>query len=305
MKSPYSTEFIVGIERELFKDFSVGINYTYKNKGRLVEDIDWLRGIDPNNGNWVHYTVREPGWDAEFGTSDDADITVYGVRAGSEELKLVFTNPEGAKRTYHGVDFIFQKRMSNNWQLLGSVTVSKFEGNIGSGYGATWGFSGAFNDPNWDVNRFGRLDFDRPVQIKLQSTVLLPADFALSAFYFHFAGEPWGRQLRVYFPFDPTTYDSSNPPFVTVQAEAPGNRRYRARNNIDLRLEKTFRISTFGRLGLFLDVVNVLGENWFDINEDPGGWILADGSFVQWPVYGDHYQANGLRTFKLSARFNF
>ena len=304
MKSPYSTEFIVGIEREIFKDFSLGITYTYKNKGRIVEDVDWLRGINPDNGNWVAYTVSEPGWDAEFGTADDADITVYAVKAGAEELRYVFTNPEGAERKYHGVDFIFQKRMANRWQLLGSVTLSKFEGNLGAGYGDTWGFSGGSDSPNWFVNRYGRLDFDRPVQIKLQGTVLLPLDFALSAFYFHFSGEPWGRQLRIYFPPDPA-YDAANPPFTEVQAEAPGERRRRSRNNIDMRLEKSFTFGSFGRLGIYLDVVNVLGENWFDINEDPGGWILPDGSFQQWPVYGDHYGANGLRVYKVSARFTF
>ena len=258
LKSPYSTEFIVGIERELFKDFSVGLTYTYKNKGRFVEDIDWYRGIDPDSGNWVPYTVHEPGWDAEFGTADDADITVYAVKAGAPESVLVLTNPEGAVRKYHGVDFIFQKRMSNRWQLLGSVTLSKFEGTLGSDYGSTWGFSGGFNSPNYLVNRYGRLDFDRPVQIKLQGTVLLPLDFALSAFYLHMSGVPWGRQLRIYFPAD-SAYDAANPPYTEVQAEAPGSRRRLSRNNIDMRLEKTFRFGDIGRLGIFLDVVNLLG----------------------------------------------
>jgi hypothetical protein len=72
-----------------------------------------------------------------------------------------------------------------------------------------------------------------------------------------------------------------------------------------MRVEKTFNIGDFGRVGIFLDVLNVLGESWFDINQNPGGTLFPDGSFVQDPAYGQHYGANGLRTFKLSARFTF
>ncbi len=304
VKSPYSDEFIVGIERELFKDFSLGVIYTYKNKGRVVETIERYRGQHPDSGSWVPYTVSEPGWDGQFGTEDDADITVYGVKAGAPESRLVMANPEGAKRRYHGVDIMFQKRMSNRWQMAGSLTLSKFEGNIGAGYGWTHGLSGAFNDPNWDVNRFGRLDFDRPVQIKLSGTVLLPGDFSLSTYYFHMSGAPWGRTLMIWFPQDPS-FDAANPPTTTVQAEAPGSRRFRSRNNLDLRVEKTFGIGDLGRLGIFVDLLNVLGERWFDVDEDPGGWIMPDGSFIRFPTWGQFIGANGLRTFKASIRFTF
>jgi len=266
--------------------------------------VDWLRGNSPDSGWWVPYTVKEPGWDGEFGTEDDANITVYAVKEGAPELRYVFTNPKGAVRKYQGVEFIINKRMSNRWQFLGSLTLSKFEGNIGANYGATWGFSGAFDDPNWFVNRYGRLDMDRPVQLKLQGSVMLPLDFMLSAYYFHVSGAPWGRTLRIYFPPDPS-YDATNPPYVEVQAEPPGKRRFRSRNNMDARVEKLFNLGKMGQLGIFLDVLNVFGESWFDVNQDPGGWILPDGSFVRWPNYGQFYKANGLRTFKVSARFSF
>ena len=92
---------------------------------------------------------------------------------------------------------------------------------------------------------------------------------------------------------------------MDVNAEAPGERRLRSRNNLDLRVEKIFRIGSFGQLGFFVDVLNVLGERYFDIQQDPGGWILPDGSFVQWPQFGQFIGAHGLRTYKLSVRFSF
>ncbi len=304
LKSPYMDEFIVGIERELLKDFSIGINYIYKKKQRILEDTEKLRDFRPDSGYWVPFTVKEPGGDGKLGTSDDKDIKVYAIKAGAPPSQFWTTNPEGAVRKYQAIQFIINKRMVNRWQLLFSLTYSKFEGNIGASFAATQSNSVAFDDPNYLVNRYGRLDMDRPLLIKLQGSVMLPLDFMLSAYYFHTSGAPSGRTLRIFFPPNPQ-YDISNPPFVDVSAEAPGERRHPSRDNLDLRIEKSFKIARIGRLGIFLDVLNVLGENWFDEEIDPGGLIFPDGSFVQWSSFGQATAAHGLRTFKFSARFTF
>lgn len=304
LESPYMDEFIVGIERELFKDFSIGISYIYKKKQRILEDTEKFRGYQTDNGSWVPYTVREPGWDGEFGTSDDADITVYAVKAGAPPSQFWTTNPEGAERKYQAVEFIINKRMANRWQLLFSLTYSKFEGNIGANYLATQSNSIAFDDPNYLINRYGRLDMDRPLLMKLQGSVILPFDVMLSAYYFYTSGAPWARTLRIFFPPDPQ-FDPTNPPYIDVNAEAPGERRHRSINNLDLRIEKNFNIGKIGRLGIFLDVLNAVGESWYDVENDPGGWVLPNGSFVQWPTYGRFTAAEGLRTYKVSARFTF
>jgi len=304
LKSPYLDEFIIGLEREIFKNFSLGISYIYKKKQRIVDDVDKFRGYETDSGWWVPYTVNEPGWDGQYGTSDDSQITVYAVKNGAPESQLFLTNPQAAERKYQAVEFYLNKRMSDNWQLLSSITLSKFEGNIGANWKSTSGSSPIFNDPNSLINRYGRLDYDRPIQIKIQGSVILPLDFMLSAFYFHISGTPWARTLRINFPSDPQ-FDPTNPTNVTINAEAPGERRYRAFNNLDLRIEKFFNIKNVGRLGVFLDVLNALGENWFNINQDPGGTIYADGTFLKWPAYGDFTALNGLRTYKLSIRFTF
>ena len=314
LKSPIMNEFIVGMERKLFKDFSVGVSYLYKWKHRIVTDVDNSRGYTADSEWWLPYTITEPGWDGQYGTADDAQITVYGVRAGAPESQLFITNPEEAERKYRALEFIFKKRMSNRWQLLGSVTWSKFEGNIGTAFLETFPDGPAFNDPNWSVNRYGRLTHDRPLSIKLQGSVLLPFDLMLSGFFFHMSGIPWARTLRIQLPFDPAfenpggtvdIYGAADGRSLGINAEAPGSRRSRSRNNLDLRIEKIISIGSLGRLGIFLDVLNAFGESWFDVDQDPGGIIHADGSFEQWPTYGKFMGANGMRTFKASARFTF
>jgi hypothetical protein len=305
LKTPYSSEIIVGIERELLKDFSFGVSFIYKKKYNVIDNTQKLRGYTSDSGWWVPYTTTDPGWDGVFETSDDSQVTIYGLKVGAPPSRRWWTNPEGAERKYQAFEFVFNKRMSHRWQLLGSLTLSKYQGNINAGFLNTTHYYSEFDTPNWYVNRYGRLDFDRPLLIKLQGAVQLPYGFNLSAFYSYSSGTPWARTISVQLPMDPELDISSRGQFVTVNAETPGKRRFQSRNNLDVRVEKYFEIANFSKLGIFLDVTNVLGENFFEINQDPGGYLYNNGSFIRWPTYGKVVSTIGLRTFKLSARFTF
>lgn len=303
LKAPYTDEYTAGIEHELFKDFSIGLNYIYKDKRRIAE------GIDKNNpvggDMWVPYPVKDPGWDGIFGTGDDQSITAYMCKKEALPTVYFFTNPPDIKRRYQALELIFNKRMSNRWQLGGSIVYSKMYGHLGGDYGSTWGyFAGDQQLPNWYINRYGRLDYDRPLQIKLQGTVILPYQILLSAYYRHFSGVPWARTLRINFP---ATYAGFARKFasVTILAEPSGTRRTESSDVLDLRVEKEFQLGRFGKVGAFLDIFNVMGYTHWTIVQDPGGDILADGRFVRYPTYGKITGASGVRSFKLGLRYSF
>lgn len=304
--SPINDEILFGIEREFFKNFSLKVSYIYKKKSRIVENIEKDRGNKPDSGWWVPITANDPGWDGVYGTSDDQQITVYGVKKGAPKSQLWQTNPPELEIKYQDLESVFEKRMSNRWQLLGSVTLSKLEGNREDDYDRAVGKSIAFDTPNWLINRYGRLQYDRPIIIKIQGSVMLPLEFIMSGYYSYYSGIPWGRTVRVQVPNDLTTFEYPGA-FVetTIMTEPPGTRRYHARNNLDLRIEKTLKIADFGRLGIFLDVLNVFGEKGYEINQDLGGIIYADGRFQRWPNYGQFTGIYGLRTYKVSIRFKF
>jgi hypothetical protein len=305
LKSPYTDEFIVGIERELFKDFRFGVSYIYKEAYRAIEDVEKYRGYKPDSEWWIPYTTTEPGPDGVFGNADDNQITVYGVKEGAPRSRKWVVNLEDVKRKYQGLELILNKRMSHGWQLYGSVVISKLEGTRDVGYGPSLGHTAPYDTPNFGINRYGRLGHDRPIVIKLQSSVILPFGFMVSGNYFYSSGEPWARTLQIQLPNDPATFEYPGNFTETVNAEIPGTRRYRSRNNLDLRIEKQFRIRDFGRLGLFVDVLNVFGENFFTIGEDPGGRVYNDGTFIRYSQYGRHNDIYGTRTFKASVRFTF
>lgn len=304
IKSPKTQEFMVGIDRELFKDVRFSVTYIHKTTHNWIDNAEKLRGYKPDSGWWVPYTTTEPGNDGVFGTGDDQQITVYGVKRGAPPSLLWYQNIPEAKRTYHGVDFVLQKRMSNNWQFLGSVTLSKLSGNTGEDFEDSVGHNEPFDTPNWFVNRDGKLSWDRPLTIKLQSSVMLPGDFIVSGYFKFFSGTPWGRTLEVQLPYDPANFQYPGN-FASVMAEPPDSNRHRSSTILDIRLEKVFRFGELSRLGLFVDVLNLFGDSFYSIISNKAGRLYANGNYQRSPNYGTIASIHGVRTLKLSARFSF
>jgi len=310
LKPAYVNEFVAGVEQELTKDFKIGLQFIRKDNKNIVEDIDQFNGYDPNETDeegliWIPYEFVDPGLDGEFGTNDDQSLTVYGLREDRPVPEKFGTNPPEAKRQYYAGIFTLSKRMSNRWQFEGSILYSSFKGNVAALYTETEGESSAFDTPNAQINSYGRLYFDRPWQIKLMASAVLPFDFILSAYFQHLSGSNWTRTLeRVYLPPDLGVQQS----FVWVRAEERGANRIQSYTNLDLRLEKSFRLGENTRLNLLVDVFNLLGQNGINEYENPNGqlWYYSDPPVYQTdPLYGTVSNVYGVRSFRLGVRFSF
>ncbi|MFC2164824.1 carboxypeptidase regulatory-like domain-containing protein [Acidobacteriota bacterium] len=310
LSAPYVDEVTVGIQHELMKDLSLGMNIIYKEEKNIVETLDRANPLDGDM--WLPYEVTDPGDDQTFGTGDDQQLTVYAQKREAEVPFTVKTNVEEARRKYWGFEFIMFKRMSNNWQLNASVTYSKSYGNVGSGGWDTTGAQGYFTSPNSLINRWGRGTWDRPLMIKLTGTVLLPYGINVSAFYRHLTGAPFEREgrtslnrtLTVFFP---ETVNGFQPKVsnVVVMAEPHGSKRTKNLDMIDLRAEKEFNIG-FGRLGIILDVFNILGYSRVHIDTNNGGYLYPDGTFEAYPNAGQILSLQeGSRIVKFGIKFLF
>ncbi|NIM59718.1 MAG: TonB-dependent receptor [Candidatus Aminicenantes bacterium] len=313
--APYTDEFTFGIEREMARDFSMGLVFTYKRKTNIFEDVNdfglgkdlaW-QGYRPNSPYWEKFEFNDPGDDGEFGTGDDKTSYLYARLAAAPDIHYFLTNVDGAYRKYWALQLLFNKRMSNRWQLLGSITWSKAWGNIGGSYGLSYGASGTFDTPNSFVYEHGRLNYDRPINVKLQSTVILPLDIVLSGYLNHRSGSPWRRDVTVYIPDDPKYWDPGEA--IGVPTELNGTRRNAPVTTLDLRIEKRFPIGDFGTIGGYVDIINALGRSGYSISGDPGGYVdysdPANPTFTNWGTYGDVTGAYGNRVFKVSLRFTF
>jgi hypothetical protein len=197
--------------------------------------------------------------------------------------------------------------MSHRWQILASVVWSKAWGNIGGGYSETSGASLNYDTPNSLIFPEGRLDYDRPLNIKIQSTIILPQNFILSAYFSHLSGNPWARSVWVYIPED-KQYLFPGQGYHVITEEV-GTRRTAPLTTLDLRIEKSFRISDSILLGGYIDILNAFGWSGFKIDSNPGGYLdYSDPhkpTFKRYGSYGDISAAYGSRVVKVSLRLTF
>ncbi|MBN1223105.1 MAG: TonB-dependent receptor, partial [Candidatus Aminicenantes bacterium] len=314
--APYTDEFTLGIEKELARDFSAGITLIYKHKQNIFEDVNdyglgkqdaWM-GYSPQSPYWEKFEFQDPGDDGLFGTDDDKMSFCYAELADSPgDLHWYYTNVNMGFRKYAAIQFILNKRMSRRWQLLASFVWSKTWGNIGGSYFESSGASEAFDTPNSSIFPRGRLDYDRPLNIKIQSTVILPANIVLSGYFNHLSGYPWARTVMVFIPEDDRYLHPGQS--YKVPTEEIGTRRKDSLTTLDLRVEKIFRLKDSMTLGGYLDVLNLLGWSAYDIAADPGGYVDYRNPekpvFSRYGNYGTISGAYGTRIFKLSLRFSF
>ncbi len=316
-KSPVNNEFTVGIWHELFRNFSLGLNFIYKTKTNLFEDVrynpdtgEYWYHIDqgPAKQYWIPFTAIVPGAD----DYEDTTVTFYVRSNDAPETFYQARNVPELERKYWALEFLFNKRMANGWQFNGSIVYSKAYGNIGGWYGESWGWSGAADSPNYFVNREGAQGVDRPLQIKLMGTAQLPYRIFLSAYYRFQSGSPWGRYANIRPPTSWTTANNAYRDYYGVYIEPRDTRRNRSWNILDMRVEKEFRIGDFGRLGAYIDVLNVLGWSGIDINRDdvyrynPSGENVSEPDNVSLESgYKAIDEVTGVRTLKFSLRLSF
>lgn len=108
LKPFQQTEFTVGGERQLSKDYVFRVRYTFKNVDEVVEDAGFV-----NSQGSEAYIVGNPG---------------RGLHA--ESLKQFGYNAIAKpQRRYDGLEFVLEKRLSKSWYFNANYTFSRLTGN--------------------------------------------------------------------------------------------------------------------------------------------------------------------------------
>jgi hypothetical protein len=145
--------------------------------------------------------------------------------------------------------------------------------------------------------------------IKLFGTFTLPYRFLVSFFYRHEDGAPWNRTVTVVPPAAWAAANNAETLSYGINVEVPGTRRGTGSDIVDLRLEKEFSLGRYGRVGMFMDVFNLMGYTQMNITMNPGGtWKPADvntpaGTYT--PAWTGITGHTGTRVFKFSVRYTF
>ncbi|OLB61247.1 MAG: hypothetical protein AUI11_10505, partial [Acidobacteria bacterium 13_2_20CM_2_66_4] len=173
-KSPYSNQFIAQLEQELVANLGLQVNYVHK----YGQDYGAWQDIA---GQYVQVPYVD-----NLGTNATGQ-TVMVDRLVSNPADRVFleTNPAGMYMRYNGVTLMATKRMSQNWQGVVSLVLSKAEGRLASSarfspvtsqssLATSTNFGREAAGPNDFVNTEGRLIGDRPVVAKAQLVYRFP-----------------------------------------------------------------------------------------------------------------------------------
>jgi len=108
LKPFQQTEFTVGAERQLSRDYVFRVRYTYKNVDEAVEDAGII-----NAAGSEAYIIGNPG----------SGLHLQTLQA------LGYTKSTRPQRRYDGLEFVLDKRLSRNWYFNANYTLSRLFGN--------------------------------------------------------------------------------------------------------------------------------------------------------------------------------
>jgi hypothetical protein len=250
----YADEINFGIEREIIEDLSISATFIAKWERNCVDDVDsdhidvdYLK--DTGESRWTGYTAVQ-GTDPQTGNT----LTFYDRDPATPSATWYIMNIPGTSRKYRGLELKLTKRMSNNWALNASYVWSKGEGYLNTSESS--GATGKWDDPNVMFNAWGVLENQNQHLVKVQGTYAAPLGFVLSAYYTFASGLPYTRRLRSL----EAGIGALSQGVVTINAETRGSSNLPAQHNLDLRLEKAFKIGP-GHLSLIADVFRSLNLN--------------------------------------------
>ena len=251
IKNPYTDQFVASLERELFPNLALSLNYVNK-RGRNLTAWRDLRG------QYEPVTIFDD-------TGPDATgqaVVVQRLLSDPAERFFELTNRPEMKTDSHAFTAQVTKRMSKGWQLVASYTYLSSEGVLPSGrlgltdaQRASARFSDFGQNPNDLVNAGGKLLGDRPHTFKVQLVFELPHQFLVGANFLRQSGRAWARRARI------TEPDLGFPTAPEINIEVrDGTRRVPDQTVLDLRLQKSFSFGANVKFSLFGDALNLFNS---------------------------------------------
>jgi hypothetical protein len=134
LKAPTTDELILGVERQVLADFSVGLTGTYRKFNDAV-------GLWPEKhrgqGDWytsADYELVETraAFQVPNGGPRFTNIPIYDLKAGvASPVYFAFRNLPDYSQEYTGLELSATKRMSNRWMMRGNFTWQDWTQSIG------------------------------------------------------------------------------------------------------------------------------------------------------------------------------
>jgi hypothetical protein len=258
-KEPISDEFSLSLEHELFGNFSVRMSGVYaRTQVYRLENL-----LRPYSSYNVPVTAPVPGPNGVVGPNPTF-LTYYeyptslAARTFSE---FTLGNDYNATESFSSFEFAATKRLSNRWQLLTAYSATyrnlpvspylvsnalatssslEFNSNV---------MAGDLN-PNAQINTSDR-NWEQAG--KVTGVYMLPFDVMFAVDDEYRGGYPWARQVLF--------TGGTTIPSITLNVEPIGTRRFPGTNQLDLRLEKSFKLPHGQKVSARVNVFNAFNAN--------------------------------------------
>jgi outer membrane receptor protein involved in Fe transport len=286
-ENPQTVRFSLGYERELMRNFSLGLSVIWQDTSKLQRK--WDQNIVPDGG------------------TTPAGHPTYTHGDAYEDFDQVMQFTSDADQEYRAVILHGRKLFADRWFLDFSYTWSSSKDHDSNERSVS--SSSDFPQDQFDLEySWGYSNFDATHKFVTSFGWQLPANFMVSGIYTWRSGFPYsaedyrdnnGDSYRnetaqvetspgVYFQFDRNT--ERQPSFTTF----------------DLRLSWTANLGKSMQLELIGEVFNLFNSsNWLTNNFSYNEYDYATGQTVLDPTFGLNNLPGEPRTFQVGAKFRF
>jgi Carboxypeptidase regulatory-like domain len=294
-QTPYTDDYSAGYEVDLGRNMSFAANYTYRRTRDILEDYDLALYAVSTTGSTALY----PGpIDHPDSLWLGLDYFGYDANPGSN---FVLATLAGGERNYQGLDLVFRKRYSNNWQFLSSYTHNWAEGNTNSDSNADFQGDDIFLDPR-APNQYATQPGLITNVFKVGGSYLFTKGIELGAAYRWNSGTIASRTFLASGRNLPIEGDAFEYAGITsvhwIADDAVGTLENPGWGQLDLRAQYKARFNAGLGAEFFVDIFNVFDNQESIRNQD----VVAGSGGI---AFGQPIRFNDPRRFFLGARLTF
>lgn len=271
-KQPYTDEVVASYDVKLSRGWNLGLTGIYRAK----KDI--LVQNDPSWSNPAYtastFNVTSPVTGQAY-TTYISDIVLGDPNSGH---KFLLTNASGAKNYYRMLTVSAEHPMRNGWSFSGAFTWAKSVGNYADSAAQS---ADNFNDPNAQINSYGRLPYVNDREARIRGVYEFPWAWKtrFSATFTYLSGEHYTPLI------DMSNVFELNQNALYINAAPLGSATYPSQRMLDIRIAQDLNLSKRVKAEIYLDVFNVLNEcksySWDTAVADDAGVL----SSYQNPIY--------------------
>jgi len=268
LQTPFCDEATLGFEREVAPEVALTVRYIRRRYRDQLQDIDVNHQVRVNPatgrpldrlGQLVEIPTEIPGVPGPVIRVPDGRPDLFINDPFFNEILRIGNYNAAA---YNALEFEVKRRLSRRWELQGSYTYSRAQGDA-EDFQSRLG-----NDPSTAGTEAGYLEFDQRHVVKLNGVTFLPNDWQLGMAATWSSGLPYSAVSK-FFALDNADYQQYRTLYgvvarqgnaVVFEDEQRNSRRNGSVFDLNLRASKNFVIGRHAA-GLFLEVFNLLNSD--------------------------------------------